>query len=249
MKHLSRWARAHPFSARFIIVLSKLLLVCLAANTGLLLLDLGIFLSPAWILPLAMLTIIAICQYPRTDASFVWKLKYSKQKICDFAVCLLGFMLIVMVVNQGILPKLSTPASAATCCGPSAESRPTPGSNIALVGSNARMLTRHEKKIIRKEFRKRVTEFMRTAGNGENKPKGVAWKIALTLVVATLLTGVVAGLACSLSCSGAEGLAVFVAILGLAAVIVGAVAVIRRIIRGPTPKIKTNNESGEVVIQ
>ncbi len=249
MKHLSRWARAHPFSARFVIVLTKLLLVCLAANTGLLLMDLGIFLSPAWILPLAVLIIIAISQYPGTDSSFVWKLKYRKQKICDFAVCLLGFVLIVMVVNHGILPKLSTPASAATCCGTSAESRPIPASNIASVGSNARMLTRHERKIIRKELRKRVTEFIRADGHDEKKPKGVAWKIALTLVVATVLTVLVAGLSCSLSCSGAEGFAVIVLIVGLAAVIFGTVAVIRRIIRGPTPGIRTDNESDKVVIQ
>ena len=70
---------------------------------------------------------------------------------------------------------------------------------------------------------------------------GKAALILLTIVVALALLYLVAALSCSIACSGAEGLAFTVALLGTGGVVFLTVVVIRRILhrrrRDPEPEV------------
>jgi O-antigen/teichoic acid export membrane protein len=72
--------------------------------------------------------------------------------------------------------------------------------------------------------------------SGNKKDADNAILIILTIIAAIGLTILLSALVCSISCGGADGLAVVVALLGLTAIIWGSIAVIRRINRGPRNK-------------
>jgi hypothetical protein len=90
-------------------------------------------------------------------------------------------------------------------------------------------LTRSEKKILKHEFVKQVKSYVTEKAKGNDE---LALKIFLTILTLAAAVGVgflIAGLACSLSCSGLGGLAVLVAVFGLGGIIFGSVKMIKAI--------------------
>lgn len=89
--------------------------------------------------------------------------------------------------------------------------------------------------IVKKEFKQKLKTYLQD----EPKEKTRGTKIALTILAvlaAIALTFGVAGLSCSLSCSGSEVAAIFVAVGGIGLIIGGLVATIRSIHNRPTKK-------------
>ncbi len=101
-------------------------------------------------------------------------------------------------------------------------------------------LTRPEKKILKHEFFKQLKFYVKAKAKGNNLVAAKAILIIITIVAAVGLAYLLAALACTLTCSGAEGLAVLVAIVGLAGIIIGSIALIRAILRMSKKKLPEN---------
>ncbi len=232
MKTISRWAKNHVPEARVLLVFLKINLGLLAIYLGLLITDTGSF-TPGWFLYIiAALAAYSFYSYPNrqhTQQNF-----YRKQKTRDFLLGLCAFCMLAGITNRldRPLPQSGTIANA---------------SSIMHIGNAAQIITslkhrdkktlsRKEKKILKKEFFQQVKDYTMASLLNDKAAKGEAWKIILVIIAALGLSFLLAGLACSLSCSGAEGAAVVIALLGLTGIIWGSVALIKRIQRGPPAK-------------
>lgn len=91
-------------------------------------------------------------------------------------------------------------------------------------------LSKYYKTLSRKELVKEY-RYYRQLQKEDPSTAGTVGLIILTILGALVLAYVVAALACSISCGGSEALAVVVAIIGLAAVVLGAIWLIRKIVR------------------
>lgn len=81
--------------------------------------------------------------------------------------------------------------------------------------------SRKEKRLIRKEFNHQLLRYGKVTVTGNKEAQGNAGVIILACIVAVGLLSLLALLACSLACKGAEAVAVIVAVLGMAAVVWG----------------------------
>jgi hypothetical protein len=96
--------------------------------------------------------------------------------------------------------------------------------------------------IVKKEFKQKLKTYLQDGP--KEKTRGA--KIALTILAvlaAIALTFGVAALSCSLSCSGSEAAAIFVAVGGVGLIVGGLVATIRSIHNRPTKKRVTSVQS------
>ncbi|RYY64315.1 MAG: hypothetical protein EOO12_10010 [Chitinophagaceae bacterium] len=208
MRQLSCWARDHRWPARLLLLLSILLLNVAAWVAGNCLAAGGYDGGPGWITTLAFAASALLLAYPPGRAS------YRLRKSFDGALTACTFLLVMLLSagpEEGPLPFQANTAQAAAV---SADA-PAPPKNKKLLRRLARRLRAH----------------YRGAGEG-----GQAALIVLTIVVGLLLAGLVLVLSCSIACSGAEVLAIIVGALGLAGIVLGVIAIIRRIVNGPRKK-------------
>jgi hypothetical protein len=142
-------------------------------------------------------------------------------------------MMVCITNNQ--LYRVTTPSYASSSI---AISKPPTAEEIlaSLKYRDKKTLTKQEKKILKQEFKKQLKVFGTATLSGNKKDADNAILIILTIIAAIGLTILLSALVCSISCGGADGLAVVVALLGLTAIIWGSIAVIRRINRGPRNK-------------
>jgi hypothetical protein len=82
---------------------------------------------------------------------------------------------------------------------------------------------------LKHEFFIQVKHYVKAKVKGDAPTAEKAITVVLVIGAAVGLTYLLAGLACSLSCSGAEGLALLVTIIGLSAIIFGSIVLIRTI--------------------
>lgn len=223
-----------PCSARFIIVLSHVILVWLGVWIGWELLALNIQLPSYVGYTFAGLYIFAALTYPQrykknTDPRF-----FVKQKIRD---CLLGAASIGMVMSVANNPDglfSSWQVVQATVINPVEKKKEKPSAAQILESLQTRdksSLTRIEKKILRQEFKTQLKAYAIATVKGDKNAQKSAGLIILAVVVAIGLLALVGALACSISCNGSTGAAIVVGILGAGLVILGLVAVIRAINR------------------
>ena len=101
MRKLSFWARRHPWTARFSIVICHILLIWLALVLAKQLFFTGIQLSPLWIYLFTGIFIITCFVYPSKKPGFIKsKWHYAKQKTGDFIIGCCGFCLVCGFANQ-----------------------------------------------------------------------------------------------------------------------------------------------------
>ncbi len=145
-------------------------------------------------------------------------------------------MMVSITNNQ--LYRVITPSSYANTS--IALSKPPTAEEIiaSLKYRDKKTLTKQEKKILRKEFKKQLKIFTTATLSGNKKDADNAGLVVLVIIGAIGLTILLSALVCSLSCGGADGLAVAVALLGLTAIIWASVVLIRRINNGPRNKSK-----------
>jgi hypothetical protein len=228
MKKISAWAKAHPWPARISIFILHFILIAAAVYIGNTLSALSISINPAFKWLAMLLYIAAVLLYPHNKAhhSPRWIGRYALQKSCDFTLTLTGLVMICFLVNRPVNPSVSFNALRGAYAANNIEQHISAGkSNIEKKKSAKGILSGKERKALLKELRIELREvFKRQPGRGG--------KIALTILVglaAVLLLALVGALSCDLSCSGNEGAAVFVLILGTAGVVALVLFLVKRI--------------------
>src|SRR6185503_15859954 len=218
MRKISLWARHHRPAAIASLVVIKLLLAALAYYIGSALLDLNIHI-PFFVLVSTMaIFLLAALLYPsRRRHGASKRQRYTWQKSCDFAIAACSFVMIATLVNSngavsGITDSFASQVTTVE----------TPTAEEILASLKYRdksTLTRHEKRILKDEFKKQLKLYAVAKVTGNKDGAGKALLITLTIIGALGLLYLVAALACTLSCNGSDAAAVVVFILGLAAVV------------------------------
>jgi hypothetical protein len=229
MKNISYWASCHVKTARLLIICIKFLLAAIAYYTGIALYKMQIILPSNIIYSISFFALlIVIAGYPSKRKTATTKKNiYIKQKICDFVLPLSSFLVIAtMVNNSNVVPSSSGVYGSAVIKHPTAQ-------QILASGKTKEALTGKEKRVLKKEFFKQLKNYAAATLSGDKDNAGKAWKIILAIIAAVGLLYLLAALVCSLSCGGSDALAILVGILGLAGIIWGLVALIKRIQHGP----------------
>ena len=230
MKSISLWAYNNKWKARLCFVAIYLLLniVCLFFSEALVAAGIFIPVSISYLLCIPLL--IAFILYPLRKEKSRYKNFYRYQKRCDGVLFGSSLFLIICTFNQftaNQLP-LSNPTYAAT------ETLITPikpFKKIKVQTAQAAFVVKHFKQI------KTNLKVLRKAYKESSKGEKTAL-IVLASLVASFLFILVLGLACNLSCSGAEGGALAVFLLGTAFITFLLIKVILAINRSPKNKKK-----------
>lgn len=229
MYNISRWASRNVWAARLLLVSGLVLLTALALFTGNALQVLDINLSPLFFYAAAGLFLVLFLGYPNKFQQYRTTHFYRFQKTVDALLLATTFILIVCIGNRPShfiqtvsLAQAATLHSTATT-GFEKERPgilPTPKmKSIQLVKHPVVKLLQH----VHKHFKKL------------NSTQKTLWTI-LAIAVALVLLTYLSALSCSISCSGAEGLAALVLVLGYGIVIFALARVLRRIYKGPRRK-------------
>lgn len=108
--------------------------------------------------------------------------------------------------------------------------------DIMASGKTRAQLDRKEKRILRHEFTRQLKNYALAKISNDQQKAENSWKIVLAIIGFLGLTLLLTGLVCELSCGGSDVAAAMVGILGMAALIWGLAAIIKRIQRGAPSK-------------
>jgi len=246
MKKISIWAKQNPWKARITIIFSHILLFLLAWFTGTQLYAIGKELPAFFMFLFVLIYLIAAFTYPSkknksgTNIPFL----YLKQKSSDLLLAAATFGMVVCLAadNENVFRFYTTSFANLTSVSIKGKEKSTANEILAsLKYRDKSTLTRSEKKILRQEFKKELKLYTIAKLSGKKDEAGNAGLIILAIIAALGLLYVLAALSCSISCSGSEGAAVLVVVLGTAAIVVGLIVVIRAIKRGSKKKQITEN--------
>lgn len=237
MKKISFWARNHRWSARMLIVVGHILLIWLAWYVGSGLRELGVQIPSLLLYVFTGFFVASIVCYPSaaTRKRVRHAVAYAWQKSCDFSLLLFSFCMMVSIVNNPVssLDHFKDVRAASEAPRMSRGEKPTAQEILAsLRYRDKSTLTKSEKRILKKEFKKQLKVYAKAKLEGRKADADDAGLIILAIIAALGLLFLLSALVCSISCGGAEGLAVVVALLGTAAIIIGLILVIRAIRRG-----------------
>lgn len=222
MKKLSFWSRDHKTSARILIVVVYLILNLAGLFLGDLLHSFtGNFNAALLLIPVA-LTLAGYIFYPSKKNKEAYKNFYSTQKLNDGFLIIATFLFIVFAGN-----KLNENARWSQSASALSINYPTSKNSVEnkTVNTKPQSGTKASKK-----FKQRLKALRKAYKESTKTEK------ALMIFGVVLLAGVVgyglAALACNISCSGSEALAIVVLIIGVVGIIYGAVKLIQRITGG-----------------
>ena len=246
MKKLSFWARNHTWSARFIIVFSFVLLNIAGIVTGILLNDLNVMVPSAVLALSVIIYFTGFLFYPskseKRKITADWF--YKKQKACDIILAASTFFMIVCISNGQFRSLQYFPLlRAATTSKPILPADSALKTYKSIAAFSALLKNEDGKSLKWKEKKKLLKEQIRAIKKSDEPSKGgKVVLIILSVIVALGLIGLVASLACSLSCNGSDAAAVIVGIGGAALVIFLLVVAIRAI-TGKKKKERKNPEA------
>ncbi|MEO5582200.1 MAG: hypothetical protein ABIR66_05885 [Saprospiraceae bacterium] len=230
MKSISRWAAKHTLQSRIIIVLGHVLLVLLAISFGLETSMIDIKISSWMTKGLGNLFFISYILYPwfKTDHGF-FKYSYRRQKAHDFILVLSYFLSIVCGLNQLIA---AVPSESEYMV----EARfivyhHNPGKDAS---KGTALDYKTKIKAFKKQLRVELLRLKRTLKAKNDKGGVVIIKILLVLLSVVLALGlmyVIAALSCSVACSGSEGIAWVIIIVGWSAAIWLLIVALKAILR------------------
>jgi membrane protein YdbS with pleckstrin-like domain len=228
MRSISFWASRNVRTARILLTISYLLLICMAFMVSDLLYETGNILPNYLLSSTILIYIITIAIYPAKKQKRYRN--YNFRKTCDFILVVCS---ICMIICSGVnrTPTISPSASFAAAT----NTEPTP--------EITKKKTRNGKKELTKNVRTFRKELKASLKHG---PKGTKLFLIVisSFLAVTLLLGVVA-LSCSLSCSGQGAAAAMVAVLGSGLVVFLLILAIRGINKEFNPKIKAMENQPE----
>ena len=233
MKNVSIWGKSNPKKARVIIASSHFLIVLFCAFLGFYLFVYEIKI-PLWLtFALTNFFFIAYFLYPeKGQKKGFFKYSYIKQKSLDFILVVTYSFAIACALNQIAFIKEYKNVDQVNAklivhkVYPEVNLKPdkTSKSEIKKSIRNIKKSIKAEMKALKKEFKKRK----------DNGGFGFVQflLVLLTLAAAIGLGWLVAALSCELSCSGQEGLAAAVLILGWGAIIWLGIIAFKKILKG-----------------
>lgn len=230
MKSISYWAKCHPWPARVSIVLIKILLIALAFYTGRNLGSMQVTIPSMVFSAVVIGFVIVGFLYPgaKEKQALSKQQYYRLQKVCDLFLGLSSFVMICCISNAS--PKNFTGMLSAAYSSTGIKVKPTAEEILnSLKYRDKSSLTRAEKRILKREFKKQLVIYGKAKLKGNTDAAGKAGLTLLAIITALGLLYLLAALACNLSCSGNDGAAIVVGIVGLGAVIWLLVIVIKKI--------------------
>jgi len=214
MKSISFWAKENPRKAQISIVLLYVCLNLLAICFGFIFRESGILFSELLMDISFFIFVSAVLLYKK-------KANYYYRKSLDFILISTTFLMLGFWANRAEERTFYTPFSFHTATGITTKPVVNEEPNHKSIAG--------EKTASKKEWRKAE----KAKAKKERREIATWLKVLLILLVvasAIFLSYLVAILSCNISCSGAEGLAIVVLVLGLTGAIGGGVVLIRRIL-------------------
>jgi uncharacterized membrane protein YwzB len=223
MKKISRWGKRNPWKTRLIIVLVQLVLAAYAALLGIWLYAQG-WALPGYLLSIGILLFLPACFfYPDKRSRFqFFRHTYFRQKALDMFLIAVSLVMVMSVSNYYTNAAMT-------------ENQPY-RAELTVNKTHSKQL-----KSERKDLRQQLKQHRQTlkaevkAIVGQMKTQKVTGEqvllIILTILLALLLLYGVAALSCSIACSGADGLAVLVFLLGLGLIVWLSIVLIKKISR------------------
>lgn len=213
MKELSYWAKANPHRARLLIILIYILLNIAGLIVGSLLWAAGIQLEETFMFMLAVTVVLLYVMYPKKAA-------YYKRKIFHGLMAVCTFLIITVFGNQLHRPNPQVFFINTT--------------QAVTHITNSQQPNTHEPTTIKKDKRlqKKDTRSLlkKLAAKNDRSKAAKIFLIALTVIIALGLLYLLAVLSCTIACSGAEALAVLVALAGTFGIVFGAIRIIQHIL-------------------
>lgn len=226
MRKLSLWAHCHKTASRIIIVFIYLFLNVAGLFLGDLLYSLHIKLPPFFSFLAITMTLAGVILYPSRRRKRYYKDFYLRQKFADGLLIIATFLFIVYGGNS-----LNSSGNLFynSAHGVSMLHNPPDNYESDISGGNT-----GEKRVSKKASRKQFTHVLKELRKSYQKSSKTHKTIAIIIVLlsAVALTYGMLALACSIACSGSEALAIIVGVLGVGAIIFGAIKIIQRIRRG-----------------
>lgn len=231
MKKISIWARHHIWPARIVIIISILILHILAVITGMLLFQLNIVLSPALLAISLAAYYIVFLLYPSKwqKQNISSSLFYKKQKVCDALLAACSFTAVLFISNDQFQRiQYFSPVQASSNSLLPVDSTIKGYKSIGQF--SASLKTPEGKKLKLKERKKLLKQQVVAIKNDPDMSNSnKVLLIILSSIVALGLLGLVAALACGISCDGSVLGAILVGLGGTALVIFLLVVAIRAI--------------------
>lgn len=231
MKSISMWAASHKALAQICIVAIYLALNLLGLFTGDLFNSIGIIFNPLFLLIPLTISILGLIFYPSKKNKYFIKNFYIKQKFTDCLLAVATFLFIVFTGNSFKNFTINAPTSFVF-------------GFVSTTSPPAKLITEKDYKqspqLSKKQFRKSIRSMVKNIRKTykESTKTGKTIYIILAILAAAALIYLLAGLACSISCAGAEAWAYVVFFVGLSAIVFGLVKLIQRITRGKPNKEK-----------
>jgi hypothetical protein len=209
-KRISEWAKENKWKARAAIAAAQVAMAAMAVTAGMLLYDHGVIVSAQSQAIFTTLFLASVLFYPVKNSAYkTVKSSYTKHKMLDLALVLSGFMMLTAYANQESVEK----------------------NTIAKTGLRSHHFFH--------SIEDKAGEFIRENLTGPihhsslaahaNTKAGDAGLIILAVLLFLALLFLLSVVACGISCSGSEGLAVFVFTFGLLLLILFLVLTIRSI--------------------
>ena len=223
MKKLSLWARDHKHAARVTIIISYILLNVIGLFLGDVIHSLNIEFTPLFFLFAISLTLLGWMIYPSKKRKHQYKNFYVRQKSADL-ILVSATLLFIMYLGNSLNNNSSSfrnPLQAASIVNTN---------NAGNISTPTVTKTAVSKKSLRKKIRSEIKS-IRKAYKDSTKSQKTLYIILAVLAAAGLAYGL-AAVACGISCSGSEALAIVVFAVGLGGIIFGLIKLIQRITRG-----------------
>ena len=236
MRIISVWARGHIMLTRLLIVFLYIIINLLGLFLGDLLFSSNIVLTSLFIFLTIGLLFAGMLIYPSKEKKNSYKNFYGLQKTGDLLLATATFLFIVFGGNSLNKKSFTTfPSVYATSFSiPSSQLVNTSASIQPNEFAKATAGKPFSKKELKKKLKSKWKEFRKHYKESTKGEKTAL--IILSILIAAGLLSLLAALSCEISCSGSEGLAIAVGILGTGLIIFLLVRVIQRINRGPRVK-------------
>lgn len=229
MKTVSQWARRHPWYARLIIGVGHSYLFIVATAYGISLAHKGFVIPRPFLLATFLAFMVLTILYPSKKLIPSKRaLHYRATRLMHLALVVTGFCMVLCTVNLEESADLK------------------PMDTIQVVPIVYHLPSKKEVRLERRSLRKALRASVRSMLYKADKKMPVFIKVILSLLILggmiLLFYGLVA-LSCSIACSGAEGVAIFVLVAG-AGLIVWLVAIGLKALWGHTNNYSNKSDSG-----
>jgi len=220
----SNWAKRNLWTARILIVSSHVLLTIFAILLGLILTNLGISIPGYIFLTACLIFSIGLIIYPlKAEKGFKYNKTqfYQRQKLADLMLAGATFIMVLQLGNSYFSSEMNPVQRDWSITAEASYVKIISPEKVAPTVEHHSEKKVKNSSISRKEKRSSLRSSVEKMQSQINKhSEGGKAGLGILLIIGSLgLLFLVVVLACNLSCSGAEGAAVMVGILGGAAII------------------------------